>query len=171
MEIPTTGETLDNIVCFWQPEKAVKAGDELDFRYRLYWSAQPPVSTRWRAFWPPAPGWGLPEGWAPGEHYPDKWARRFAIDFVGGDLKAAAPRGIEPVITLSSGEAKQIEILYVEPFDGYRILSTGIRPPTQPTRWRCVCSCAVREKPSAKHGSISISRRQQINATTLTTGS
>ncbi len=49
-------------------------------------------------------------------------ARRFAIDFVGGDLKAAAPRGIEPVITLSSGEAKQIEILYVEPFDGYRIL-------------------------------------------------
>lgn len=43
MEIPTTGETLDNIVCFWQPEKPVKAGDELDFRYRLYWSAQPPV--------------------------------------------------------------------------------------------------------------------------------
>lgn len=37
-------------------------------------------------------------------------------------MKAAAPRGIEPVITLSSGEAKQIEILYVEPFDGYRIL-------------------------------------------------
>lgn len=50
------------------------------------------------------------------------WARRFAIDFVGGDLKAAAPKGIEPVITLSSGEAKQVEILYVEPFDGYRIL-------------------------------------------------
>lgn len=54
-------------------------------------------------------------------NYPDKWARRFAIDFVGGDLKAAAPKGIEPVITLSSGEAKQIEILYVEPFNGYRI--------------------------------------------------
>ncbi|MFQ8717202.1 MAG: hypothetical protein ACLR9W_00615 [Enterobacter hormaechei] len=26
------------------------------------------------------------------------------------------------MITLSSGEAKQVEILYVEPFDGYRIL-------------------------------------------------
>ena len=64
----------------------------------------------------------FPEGWAPGEHYPEKWSRRFAIDFVGGDLKAAAPKGIEPVITLSSGEAKQVEILYVEPFDGYRIL-------------------------------------------------
>ncbi|NYZ52530.1 glucan biosynthesis protein D, partial [Escherichia coli] len=31
------------------------------------------------------------------------------------------PKGIEPVITLSSGEAKQIEILYIEPIDGYRI--------------------------------------------------
>ncbi|XPE66048.1 hypothetical protein ACNKHR_28075 [Shigella flexneri] len=41
-----------------------------------------------------------------------KWARRFAVDFVGGP-KAAAPKGIEPVITLSSGEAKQIEILYI----------------------------------------------------------
>ncbi len=30
-------------------------------------------------------------------------------------------KGIEPVITLSSGEAKQIEILYIEPIDGYRI--------------------------------------------------
>ncbi|MGU0057392.1 hypothetical protein ACVXG7_27370 [Enterobacter hormaechei] len=38
---------------------------------------------------------GFPEGWAPGENYPKVWARRFAIDFVGGDLKAAAPKGIE----------------------------------------------------------------------------
>ena len=122
MEIPTTGETLDNIVCFWQPEKPVKAGDELDFRYRLYWSAQPPVRSPLARVLATRTGMGgFPEGWAPGEHYPDKWTRRFAIDFVGGDLKAVAPRGIEPVITLSSGEAKQIEILYVEPFDGYRI--------------------------------------------------
>lgn len=41
MEIPTT-ETLDNIV-YTKPEKAVKAGDEFAFQYRLYWSAQPPV--------------------------------------------------------------------------------------------------------------------------------
>ncbi|VDY42362.1 glucan biosynthesis protein D [Salmonella enterica subsp. enterica serovar Daytona] len=35
MEIPTTGETLDNVVCFWQPEKAIKAGDTLAFNYRF----------------------------------------------------------------------------------------------------------------------------------------
>ncbi|ELI1666810.1 glucan biosynthesis protein, partial [Salmonella enterica] len=122
MEIPTTGETLDNVVCFWQPEKAIKAGDTLAFNYRLYWSAQPPVQSPLARVMATRTGMGgFPEGWAPGEHYPDKWARRFAIDFVGGDLKAAAPKGIEPVITLSSGEAKQIEILYVEPFNGYRI--------------------------------------------------
>ena len=122
MEIPTTGETLDNIVCFWQPEKSIKAGDELEFKYRLYWSAQPPVRSPLARVMATRTGMGgFPEGWAPGEHYPEKWARRFAVDFVGGDLKAAAPKGIEPVITLSSGEAKQIEILYVEPIDGYRI--------------------------------------------------
>ncbi|SQC93178.1 Glucans biosynthesis protein D precursor [Cedecea neteri] len=123
MEIPTTGETLDNIVCFWQPEKPVKAGDEFEFKYRLYWSGLPPVTTDLARVYATRTGMGsFPEGWAPGEHFPDKWSRRFAIDFIGGDLKAAAPKGIEPVITLSNGEAKQVEILYVEPFDGYRIL-------------------------------------------------
>ena len=41
---------------------------------------------------------------------------------MGGDLKAAAPKGIEPVITVSSGTFKQVEILYVEPLNAYRIL-------------------------------------------------
>ncbi|ACS86887.1 glucan biosynthesis protein D [Musicola paradisiaca] len=123
MEIPTTGETLDNIVCFWQPEKSVKAGDRLNFAYRLYWSGLPPVKTPLAQVYATRTGMGsFPEGWAPGEHFPEKWSRRFAIDFIGGDLKASAPKGIEPVITLSNGVAKQVEVLYVAPFDGYRIL-------------------------------------------------
>ena len=123
MEIPTTGETLDNIVCFWQPEKPVKAGDQLNFKYKLYWSGEPPVRSPLANILATRTGMGsFPEGWAPGEHFPTTWSRRFAIDFIGGNLKEYAPKGIEPVITLSSGEAKQIEILFVEPFDGYRIL-------------------------------------------------
>ncbi len=91
--------------------------------------------------------------------------------FVGGDLKAAAPKGIEPVITLSSGEAKQVEILYVEPFDGYRILFlTGIRLQIPPIRWRCACSCAAVATLSAKPGYISTSRLRRIGVTTLMTG-
>ncbi|MFZ4831880.1 glucan biosynthesis protein D [Rouxiella sp. Mn2063] len=122
MEIPTTGETLDNIVCFWQPEKPVKAGDSLDFSYSLYWSSEPPQKSPLANVLATRTGMGgFPEGWAPGEHYPKVWARRFAIDFVGGELKAFADKGIEPVITVSEGKIDNIEILYVQPFDGYRI--------------------------------------------------
>ncbi|VFS86846.1 Glucans biosynthesis protein D precursor [Kluyvera cryocrescens] len=80
MEIPTTGETLDNIVCFWQPEKPMKAGDTMDFSYRLYWSAMPPIRSPLARVLATRTGMGsFPEGWAPGEHYPEKWSRRFAI--------------------------------------------------------------------------------------------
>jgi len=123
MEIPTTGETLDNIVCFWQPAEAIKAGSEHSFKYKLYWSGLPPVRSGLARVNATRTGMGgFPEGWAPGEHYPKVWSRRFAVDFVGGDLKAAAPKGIEPVIEVSSGTLKQVEILYVEPINGYRIL-------------------------------------------------
>ncbi|WP_025903347.1 glucan biosynthesis protein D [Tatumella sp. UCD-D_suzukii] len=123
MEIPTTGETLDNIVCFWQPETPVKAGNTLSFEYKLYWSSLPPVESSLARVGATRTGiGGFPEGWAPGEHFPEVWCRRFAIDFVGGDLKAAAPKGIEPVINVSSGTFKQVEILYVEPLNAYRIL-------------------------------------------------
>ncbi len=123
LEIPTTGETLDNIVCFWQPEKPIQEGDELAFKYRLYWSALPPVHTPLARVHATRTGMGgFPEGWAPGEHYPEKWARRFSVDFVDGALTSFADKGIEPVITLSSGEARQLEILYVAPLNGYRIL-------------------------------------------------
>ncbi len=46
MEIPTTGETLDNIVCFWQPAEPIKAGNAFSFSYKLYWSALPPVQSQ-----------------------------------------------------------------------------------------------------------------------------
>lgn len=144
MEIPTTGETLDNIVCFWQPEKPVRAGDILNFRYRLYWRAEPPVQSPLARVYATRTGMGsFPEGWAPGEHYPQQWSRRFAVDFTGGELRAAAPKGIEPVITLSSGEARQIEILYVAPFDGYRILFDWYptSPASDPVEMRMFLRC------------------------------
>ena len=150
----------------------MQAGDELDFKYRLYWSAQPPVRSPLANVYATRTGMGgFPEGWAPGENYPKVWARRFAIDFVGGDLKAAAPKGIEPVITLSSGEAKQVEILYVEPFDGYRILFDWYptSDSTEPVDMRLFLRCqgdAISET-----GCTSTSRPRRTNVTTLTTGS
>lgn len=122
MEILIIGEMLDNIVCFWQLEKVVKVGDELDFCYCFYWSVQLLVSILLVCVLVICIGMGgFFEGWVLGEYYLDKWVCCFVIDFVGGDLKVVVLCGIELVIIFFSGEVKQIEIFYVELFDGYWI--------------------------------------------------
>jgi glucans biosynthesis protein len=40
MQLPATNEYNDNVVAFWEPEKAPAPGDEMDFRYRLHWSTR-----------------------------------------------------------------------------------------------------------------------------------
>lgn len=46
----------------------MKAGDELDFKYRLYWSAMPPVRSPLANVFATRTGMGgFPEGWAPGK--------------------------------------------------------------------------------------------------------
>ncbi|UMX92474.1 hypothetical protein MJ581_08220 [Escherichia coli] len=42
----------------------------------------------------------------------EKWARRFAVDFVGGDPKLCRAKGDEPVITLSVGSEANRNSLY-----------------------------------------------------------
>jgi glucan biosynthesis protein len=122
LEIPTTGETLDNIVAFWTPKIPVAAGDSLNYGYKLYWSALPPVGTPLARVHATRSGMGgFVEGWAPGEHYPDVWARRFAVDFKGGGLERL-PDGtaIEPIVTASNGKVKDFNVLML-PDRGYRI--------------------------------------------------
>jgi len=43
IQIPTGNESADNIVAFWTPEKAVKAGDSLSYHYRITWSNEIPA--------------------------------------------------------------------------------------------------------------------------------
>lgn len=40
VEIPTESEIFDNIVCYWQPEGGLPAGQEATFAYRLTWGAE-----------------------------------------------------------------------------------------------------------------------------------
>ncbi|WPP00987.1 glucan biosynthesis protein D [Pseudomonas sp. HR96] len=123
MELSTTGETLDNIVAFWTPKKPVVAGDSLTFGYKLYWSALPPVSTPLARVQTTRSGMGgFLEGWAPGEHYPDVWARRFAVDFVGGGLeRLAADAKIEPIVSVTQGKVQDITVLARPDIKGYRV--------------------------------------------------
>lgn len=46
VEIPSKLEVNDNIVAFWVPEAPAKAGDALEFAYRLEWGDLPPRSGR-----------------------------------------------------------------------------------------------------------------------------
>ncbi|HEV7391800.1 MAG TPA: glucan biosynthesis protein, partial [Burkholderiales bacterium] len=41
LEIPTTRETNDNIVAFWQPRGGLRAGQPFRIAYRLHWSTDP----------------------------------------------------------------------------------------------------------------------------------
>lgn len=41
-EIPTERETNDNIVCYWQPDQPVVAGEPFSLTYRIHWNSEAP---------------------------------------------------------------------------------------------------------------------------------
>ncbi len=41
VEIPSTSESNDNIVAYWQPADAIKAGSEFSYAYRMFWGNGP----------------------------------------------------------------------------------------------------------------------------------
>jgi periplasmic glucans biosynthesis protein len=95
VEIPTAGETDDNIVAFWSPERPVKVGDALSPRYRLHWTDEEPnplgvgrtVATR--------QGVGGRPGVAA-----EAGGRKFVVDFSGGQLATLTRQsGVTPVVT------------------------------------------------------------------------
>lgn len=103
VEIPTSDEVHDNIVAYWRPAAGPRPGEALSFEYKLYWQDQDfsfpadmarVVATRIGRAGPPGA-----ESWDPN-------ARKFAIDFQGGEIAAMQPRfDIKPVVTCSSGAA------------------------------------------------------------------
>jgi glucans biosynthesis protein len=116
VEIPTRGETDDNIVAFWTPAAPVVAGARLDYRYRLHWAKAEPgefgaarvVATRQgrsgRPGLPPIPG-----------------RRKFVIDFEGPGLAGLdRSSGVEPVVEVRPGAAVEAA--------AYPVVGTG--------RWR-----------------------------------
>jgi len=99
VEIPTSGESDDNIVAFWTPAAPVRAGSRLAYRYRLHWTGEEPdplgvarvVATR------------SGRGGRPGQPVPPG-RRKFVVDFEGGGLDGLVQRGdAEPVVTVDPG--------------------------------------------------------------------
>jgi glucans biosynthesis protein len=118
VEIPTDAEIHDNIGAYWVATKPVRAGDALDYRYRVYWTKDAPF---------PPPGGQVVasrrgRGGRPAEV--DKLGLiKYVVDFEGGDL-ATYESGdpIEPVISVSRGEVLNPYALRVNTTDKWRVV-------------------------------------------------
>src|SRR5690606_16922918 len=82
VEIPTELEVNDNIVAFWIPDSDIKAGQELEFKYRLTWGAIKESTTKLARVTALRSGAGGVSGVEN-----DKSLRKFVVDFEGEVLR------------------------------------------------------------------------------------
>ena len=104
VEIPTDDEIHDNIVAAWVPAEPARAGQRLDFGYRMRWAADepdPPLIARCTAT-------RLGNGGQAGTARP-RGLRKFMVEFKGEPL-SRLPAGVlpEPIVTASHGEVSGI---------------------------------------------------------------
>jgi periplasmic glucans biosynthesis protein len=136
VEIPTDDEIHDNIVAYWRPKRDIKARDQLDLAYRLYWQddePHPPTDTA------RVTSTRIGKGGIPGRPMPsDKDSWKFAIDFTGGPLGKMAPRyDITPVLTVSRGKIVNPYVIKVVGTDRWRALFDIQAPGQDPVSLRC----------------------------------
>ena len=114
VEIPTDDEIHDNIVAFWVPREAVKAGDRLGLSYRLHWLAEEPypaetiaqvVATR------------IGRGGEPGKPRP-AGLTKFVVAFAGKALEGIA-RDTEPEVNLTASRGA-LSYIFAEPIPDSR---------------------------------------------------
>jgi glucan biosynthesis protein len=123
-ELPTVGETVDNIGAFWIPEAPVKGNQQLNFSYKLHWLPLPPVEPTLAQVEKTWSGMGnVPEGWIPGDRSPSEYARRFAVDFVGDPLDdLPEDTQVEVQVEVSRGKLGMVQARRFEPIKGYRAI-------------------------------------------------
>ncbi|MDH3270991.1 MAG: glucan biosynthesis protein [Gemmatimonadota bacterium] len=123
LEIPTTSEFNDNVVAYWMPDGAARAGDELRYRYRIvtfdgtlepdsvFGGAVPGQTqayvARTRIGWDALPGQMDP---------PPRSRRRVVVDFEGGGLERV-PADVEVAASLSTSTGT-VSDLRVQPIPG-----------------------------------------------------
>jgi glucans biosynthesis protein len=99
VQIPTDGETNDNIVAFWTPARPVSPGQRLDVSYRLHWSVEEPTPVGVARVTATRSG----RGGRPGQDVP-AGRRKFVVDFEGGALAGLdRASGVEAVVETHPG--------------------------------------------------------------------
>jgi glucans biosynthesis protein len=109
IEFPTQSEYADNIAAFYVPEAPVRAGDVLDFRYRLHWSgAEPPRPlARMVAHRLGRPHRHYPPGVNP---QPDRLERKVVLDYSGAALPGVRLKPEDVAVTLGHGTVHAIRV-------------------------------------------------------------
>ncbi len=108
VEIPTRGETDDNIVAMWVPAEPAAAGRDLSFSYRLRWPVDEPVCTplarcvATRA----TKAWWLAD--AERKAGRPNLVRQFVLEFEGEALAGLDPEKAQVSLTLSRGVAEEV---------------------------------------------------------------
>ncbi|MEE1612843.1 glucan biosynthesis protein [Microvirga sp. CF3016] len=104
VEIPTDDEIHDNIVAMWVPAEPARAGQAIELRYRMHWSAEEPYPTPLARVVATRLGNGGQAGTAR-----PKGVRKFMVEFIGEPL-TKLPSGVipKPVLTASRGEFSNI---------------------------------------------------------------
>lgn len=104
VEIPTDDEIHDNIVAMWVPAEPARAGQALNFRYRMHWAADEPYPTPLARVIATRFGNGGQAGTAR-----PKGVRKFMVEFIGEPL-TKLPSGVfpKPVLSASRGEFSNI---------------------------------------------------------------
>jgi glucans biosynthesis protein len=110
VEIPTRDETQDNIVAYWEPRNPYEPGQEVSFAYRLRavgsTAALHPGAQAVNTFQAPTRASGSSDP-------ADPTARRFIVDFVGGDLPfyLTDPGQVQAVPTTSAGRITHVHVV------------------------------------------------------------
>jgi glucans biosynthesis protein len=129
VEIPTDDETNDNIVAFWTPAAPVRAGDRLDYRYRLSWldhEVSPVGLARVVATW-------IGPGGRPGRPRPPHVAKA-VVDFEGGALAGIGRVGdVRPMVDVKRGLVENV----------------GVYPVVGTNRWRLMIDVTLQDADSA----------------------
>ena len=118
VELPTELEVNDNIVAFWIPEAEVKAGQSLEYRYRLTWGAIEEPTDKLARVTALRSGIGGTSGVENSQNL-----RKFVVDFEGDILSTLTPEDkIEAVISVSRAEIAHDSISYVEANATWRLV-------------------------------------------------
>ncbi|GLI91928.1 glucan biosynthesis protein [Methylocystis echinoides] len=128
IELPTLDETNDNIVASWTPATAPEPGKAFAFAYRITAGLDMPrLAPNGRVvhtFEAPAHALGSAEPADPN-------AKRFMVDFAGGDLAyyVSDPAQVEAVATTSKGRVLRANVIANPHIDGLRaFFDVAVKP-------------------------------------------